>query len=245
MGSIFAKTEVNEDGTKPGVTKQKPADKKNEAKNEADDLSVNRQLSDHSLRTEPKPDSNQEVETSQATQSSKVSSKHNSKNSRRPKGPIELKLVVVGDNAVGKSCLITAFLHNTFNKNYEPSVLDVYRGTKTLKPDRKKEISYQLEMHDTSGDDALSPNRAVIFKGADVFMICVAKDKRDSFDNINKWKQEIQAVERDKPIMLILTKDDIKGFEAQVSSEDLKKFRTESYGSFSGVRTTSALKLKD
>ena len=64
-------------------------------------------------------------------------------------------------------------------------------------------------MHDTSGDEELARRRAIIYKGADVFMICVAKDNRNSFDNINKWKQEIQAVVNDKPIMLILTKDDI------------------------------------
>ena len=37
-----------------------------------------------------------------------------------------LKLVLVGDAGVGKSCLITNYLHNTFTENYEPTVLDCY-----------------------------------------------------------------------------------------------------------------------
>lgn len=118
----------------------------------------------------------------------------------------------MGDTAVGKSCLITFFLKNIFTEDYEPTVLDVYRGDKSLRIDKDREISYKLEMHDTAGDDVLGPKRAVVYKGADVFMICVAKDSRDSFDNIGKWYREITAVETEKPIMLVMTKNDIKGY---------------------------------
>ena len=97
-----------------------------------------------------------------------------------------LKLVLVGDTAVGKSCLITNYLHNTFSENYEPTVLDVYKGTKSV---NKTQVN--LELHDTSGDDNLQANRKVQYQGAHCFMICVAVNKRSSFDNIAKWKEEI------------------------------------------------------
>ena len=41
-------------------------------------------------------------------------------------------------------------------------------------------------------------------------MICVACNNRDSFDNVGKWKSDIQTVEPNKPIILILTKSDLK-----------------------------------
>ena len=40
--------------------------------------------------------------------------------------------MLVGDTAVGKTALIRNFLENTFDQNYEPSVLDVYRGVKEI-----------------------------------------------------------------------------------------------------------------
>ena len=43
-----------------------------------------------------------------------------------------IKVVLVGDTSVGKSCLITNYLHNTFTEEYEPTVLDVYKGTKAV-----------------------------------------------------------------------------------------------------------------
>ena len=38
----------------------------------------------------------------------------------------KLKLVLVGDAGVGKSCMIDNYLHNTFSENYEPTNRDVY-----------------------------------------------------------------------------------------------------------------------
>ena len=48
---------------------------------------------------------------------------------------------------MGKSCLITNYLKNEYTDDYEPTVLDVYKGTKNLK---KRQI--EVEIHDTSGD---------------------------------------------------------------------------------------------
>ena len=50
--------------------------------------------------------------------------------SRDLSGPKRVKIVLVGDTSVGKSCLITNYLYNTFNDDSEPTVLDVYKGTK-------------------------------------------------------------------------------------------------------------------
>ena len=78
--------------------------------------------------------------------------------------------MLVGDTSVGKSCLITNYLHNTFMDDvFEPTVLDVYRGTKAV---LKRQIN--LEIHDTSGDDSLGINRQVQYNRSDIFMICVA-----------------------------------------------------------------------
>ena len=63
-------------------------------------------------------------------------------------------MVLVGDTSVGKTCLIHNYLHNQFSDEYEPTVLDVYRGTKNVKGSQ-----IEIEIHDTSGDDHLGVNR--------------------------------------------------------------------------------------
>ena len=56
-------------------------------------------------------------------------------------------MVLTGDTAVGKSCMITNYLNNTYTDIYEPTVLDVYKGIKNV---QKRQI--EIEIHDTSGD---------------------------------------------------------------------------------------------
>ena len=43
-------------------------------------------------------------------------------------GPRSIKIVIVGATTVGKTCLITNFMNNTFTDVQVPNVLDVYRG---------------------------------------------------------------------------------------------------------------------
>ena len=57
-------------------------------------------------------------------------------------------MVLVGDTSVGKSCLIRNYLENSFSEDYEPTVLDIYKGIKNVS---HKQI--EIEIHDTSGDD--------------------------------------------------------------------------------------------
>ena len=116
-------------------------------------------------------------------------------------------MVLVGDTSVGKTCLIHNYLHNAFSEEYEPTVLDVYKGTKNVKG---KQI--EIEIHDTSGDEQLGVNRKTQYQGGDVFMICVAVNNQDSLTSVGRWKNEIKEEVQNAPIVLVLTKKDLAEF---------------------------------
>ena len=94
-----------------------------------------------------------------------------------------IKLVLVGDTPVGKTCLIRQYRENCFSDEYEPTVLEVYSGTKNISG---KDIN--LEIHDTSGFEHLGTNRAISYNHADVFAIVVALDYLESYERISGWK---------------------------------------------------------
>ena len=115
-----------------------------------------------------------------------------------------LRLCIVGDTGVGKTCLIINYMQNKFDDNYEPTVLDVYKGTKDVS---KKQI--YIEFQDTAGDDLLGVNRKIQYKDSDVFIVCVAANSKTSLQNAIRWRDEIEEIEPGKPIALILTKSDL------------------------------------
>ena len=100
--------------------------------------------------------------------------------------------------------MVTNYLHNSYSDDYEPTVLDVYKGVKNV-----AQHQLSIEIHDTSGDEHLGVNRRVQYGGADVFMICAAANRQDSFENIGKWRAEIMQACPQIPILLILTKSDL------------------------------------
>ena len=82
---------------------------------------------------------------------------------------VKIKIVLVGDTAVGKSTLITQFLHNRFDKVYVNTILDIHRATRTSGGQK-----YELEIHDTGGEEHNNVKRSVQYEGADLFIICCA-----------------------------------------------------------------------
>ena len=94
--------------------------------------------------------------------------------------------MLVGDTAVGKTCLLEILKNNVYSEKYEPTVLDVYRVTRAW---NQKQV--ELELHDTSGLDDHFFSRRNLYANADVFMLCVSADSRLSLDNVDNWYKEI------------------------------------------------------
>lgn len=138
---------------------------------------------------EPNVDANNTGAANQPVPATASNNKRLSKNLKEvnPNAPKTIKIVLVGDTSVGKTCLIRNYLFNDFSEEYEPTVLDVYKGTKAVK---KKQI--ELEIHDTSGDENLVQSRQVQYTHTDIFIICVAVNNQNSCKNVKKWVTEIR-----------------------------------------------------
>ena len=77
-------------------------------------------------------------------------------------------------------------------------------------------------------------------------MICVACNQKSSFDNIDKWRNEISEVEPEKPVMLILTKSDMIDLIPEENAVQFEKLTEKSTtGGFQGACQTSSKEWED
>ena len=81
-----------------------------------------------------------------------------------------VKIVVVGDGDVGKTCAILCYAGESFPTNYFPTVYDVHKGVIPHKSGREVE----LFIHDTAGQDDLARLRPLAYNDCDVFVVCFA-----------------------------------------------------------------------
>ena len=92
---------------------------------------------------------------------------------------IRKKLVVVGDGACGKTCLLIAYSKNTFPELYIPTVFENYVHDLTV--DGK---NIELALWDTAGQEDYDRLRPLSYPDADVVLICFSIDKPESLENV-------------------------------------------------------------
>lgn len=119
-----------------------------------------------------------------------------------------MKIVVTGDGAVGKTCLLVSYTQNKFPEIYVPTVFENYVTTLSA-PNGK---SFELALWDTAGQEEYDRLRPLSYRDADLILICFAMDNPTSLINIkDKWFPEIKHYCPNVPIILVGTKSDLLG----------------------------------
>ena len=120
--------------------------------------------------------------------------------------PKPIKLVIVGDKKVGKTCLLTCYMQKTFSQDLNPSaVLNVFNE---IRSSDGKLIDVLIQ--DTLGDPDLGVNRQAARIKADCFLLCISVGNRNSLSNAQRWRNEIRYTCPDQPIIMIATKSDLR-----------------------------------
>ncbi|KEY83820.1 Rho GTPase Rho1 [Aspergillus fumigatus] len=119
---------------------------------------------------------------------------------------IRRKLVIVGDGACGKTCLLIVFSKGPFPEVYVPTVFENYVAD--VEVDGKH---VELALWDTAGQEDYDRLRPLSYPDSHVILICFAIDSPDSLDNVQeKWISEVLHFCQGLPIILVGCKKDLR-----------------------------------
>lgn len=123
-----------------------------------------------------------------------------------------IKILLLGDSGVGKSCLLLRFTDDTFSDEHQSTIGVDYRF-KILNDVSPSASTYKLMLWDTAGQERFRTLTSSYYRGAHGVILVYDVSRRESFANIESvWIKDLETyIQLDKVcLMLIGNKVDLE-----------------------------------
>lgn len=110
------------------------------------------------------------------------------------------KLVFVGDSNVGKTSIISRFMYDHFDENYDATIgIDFLAKTHTV-----NEKTVRLQLWDTAGQERFRSLIPSYIRDSSVAVVVYAINNEESFRAVKKWVEEVRNEREDSVIIFIV-----------------------------------------
>ncbi|XP_008320308.1 ras-related protein Rab-23 [Cynoglossus semilaevis] len=137
---------------------------------------------------------------------------------------VAIKVVVVGNGAVGKSSMIQRYCKGIFTKDYKKTIgVDFLERQIVVNSEEVR-----LMLWDTAGQEEFDAITKAYYRGAQACVLVFSTTDRESFQAIDSWREKVEAEVGDIPTVLVQNKIDlleetvIKNEEAEALAKRLK-----------------------
>ncbi|MFX1452843.1 MAG: GTP-binding protein [Promethearchaeota archaeon] len=136
-------------------------------------------------------------------------------------GEYSNKLILCGDNQVGKTSLIRRYVENTFERDYI-STIGVQISKKSVYLSEKTKFNFII--WDIGGQvQQMAPYRANFYNGANAAFIVIDRTRPNALKSIERWYSDIKkSISRNISIVIVGNKSDLVD-KLAVSEEEMKE----------------------
>ena len=136
---------------------------------------------------------------------------------------IKLKLIVVGNQGTGKSCILNRYVNETFEENYQATIgLDFQSKNITI-----HDQDVRLILYDTAGQEKFRSLIPTYIREAQIILLIYDIADRDSFDSMPKWISDVFDVKNSEAVFVLIgNKLDLEN-QRKVSFEEGKRLAQE------------------
>jgi Ras-related protein Rab-11A len=138
---------------------------------------------------------------------------------------IEIKLILLGDISVGKSSILGRYIDNSFTEDYQ-CTLQVETKSKIIDIDLN--TSVKMNIWDTVGQEKYRNLTRQYFRNCQGAIIVFDLTRKDSFDGVQKWIDELKDFSSNIPILIAGNKSDLIN-EREVNEDVIENFVKNKY----------------
>lgn len=136
-----------------------------------------------------------------------------------------LKVILLGDAAVGKTSIRNRYLYGCFSHTYRTTIGADFI-TKDLVIDGRRVV---LQIWDTAGQERFQSLGTYYYRGADACILCYDVNSMATFDHLARWREEflLQSGVPDAasfPFLLLGNKTDVDARQRQVTPRQARDF---------------------
>ncbi|KAJ1568900.1 Ras- protein Rab-5C [Nowakowskiella sp. JEL0078] len=137
--------------------------------------------------------------------------------------PIQVKLVLLGEAAVGKSSLVLRFVNNEFQENKEPTIGAAFLTQKCKLEDK----IIKFEIWDTAGQERFHSLAPMYYRNAPAAIVAYDITKLATLEKAKSWVKELQRQANPNIVIaLVGNKTDLEA-QRQISTEEAQAYATE------------------
>jgi len=128
-----------------------------------------------------------------------------------------VKVVMVGDAGVGKSCLMHRFVEDTYSDSYVSTIGVDYKNDSLQSCDDR---IVRLQVWDTAGQERFRAITSSYYRGCNGALIVFDITDRETFSSLDRWHREVCESSATYPGLVIVGTKADKEAERQVSKEE-------------------------